>query len=317
MIRWLVVGSGRAGQVHLAALARSPAAEACGLVSRSERRAGNLPVFASLEEGIAASGCDGVIVATPPHTHVQLCRAAIAGGVPVLCEKPVGVSAHEAAEVARLAAASGIPVGVVLNQRSCRHARYVRALIEEGRMQPLAASVTVTLPRLGGWLDDPAMSGGGVLRTVAVHYLDLLRWWLGEPSAVHAEIRGGRIEDRVAATLVLGDGTVASVCATATGGEKCARVGPPVRLTVDGDGARLVMAGHEIVEWGGVSDPPPLEPQDPALWFGPGHLAVVTEASEALARGAGLPLPLEDALPSLALVDRIYAAGGRGDLAGG
>ncbi len=314
---WLVVGSGRAGQVHLAALARSPAAQACGLVSRSKDNADGSPVFRTLAEGLDKSGCDGVIIATPPHTHLALCREAFATGVPVLCEKPVGLNALQARELAQLGTGAGVPVGVVLNQRACAHSRYIRDLVRTGQLQPRAAAVSIALPRLGGWLADPAQSGGGVLRTIGVHYLDLLRWWFGEPDNLSALCRGQPCEDRIEVTAGFGEQLIASVHAAATGSQASAQAGVPTQWTIEGEGSRLILHGHEIVAFGGVPEPPPVEPPDPALWFGPGHLTLITETSRALQTGTDWPTPLDEALPSLELVDRIYTAAGRPDLAGG
>ena len=315
--RWLVVGSGRAGQVHLAALVRSPAASACGLVSRAKDSADGVPVFRTLTEGLEKSGCDGVVIATPPHTHLELCREAIAAGVPVFCEKPVGLHAGQAQEMARIAAAAGVPIGVVLNQRACLHNRHIRELVRDGQLEPRAAALSISLPRLGGWLGDPAQSGGGVLRTIGIHYVDLLRWWFGEADKVSALCRGRPCEDRIVATASFGEQVIASIHASATGGQASALAGPHVQFSIEGDDARLILAGHEITASGGVPEPPPVEAPDPALWFGPGHLTLMTETSQALQTGTDLPTPLADALPSLELVDRIYAAAGRTDLAGG
>ena len=65
-------------------------------------------------------------------------------------------------------------------------------------------------------------------------------------------------------------------------------------------------AGPSDGDAGPVGAPAP-EEDDTALIFGPGHQAVINEASAALAAGRGFPVTLADALPSLALVDRAYA----------
>ena len=44
----------------------------------------------------AAGGFDAVVVATPDHTHTVVAAAALRAGKPVLAEKPLSISAHEA-----------------------------------------------------------------------------------------------------------------------------------------------------------------------------------------------------------------------------
>ena len=44
---------------------------------------------------------DGVVVSSPHRFHFEHARAALAGGLPVLCEKPMVLSAHEARQLRR------------------------------------------------------------------------------------------------------------------------------------------------------------------------------------------------------------------------
>jgi hypothetical protein len=57
----------------------------------------------------------------------------------------------------------------------------------------------------------------------------------------------------------------------------------------------------------GLPAPPAAEPLDPALIYGPGHATLIAEASASLAAGKRFPLPLDAGLPTLRLIDSIYA----------
>ncbi len=59
------------------------------------------------EEG--ADQFDAVVVATPDHTHAVIAAAALRSGKPVLAEKPLTISAHEARALRRLAQQSNLP----------------------------------------------------------------------------------------------------------------------------------------------------------------------------------------------------------------
>lgn len=48
-------------------------------------------------------GIDAVVVATPDHTHANIAAAALRAGKPVLAEKPLTISAHEARALRKLA----------------------------------------------------------------------------------------------------------------------------------------------------------------------------------------------------------------------
>jgi predicted dehydrogenase len=223
--------------------------------------------------------------------------------VAVLCEKPVGRSLADAEAIADLAAARGAPVGVVLNQRALAATRWISRLIQSGQLAPTSIAFSGDVARLSGWHADSTRSGGGALRTLGIHYLDLLLWWLGEPSSLQAACSGGPSEDAFDVALSFANGCLGRV-AMAARRETSAG---PIRCVIAGDRQRLVMEGHRVVEATGVPPPPEPEGTDDAMIFGPGHLAVIAEATAALGVGTEFPLPLREVLPVLRLIERIYA----------
>ena len=56
-----------------------------------------------------ADRIDGVVVATPDHTHAVIAAAALRAGKPVFAEKPLTISAHEARALSRLAKEKNLP----------------------------------------------------------------------------------------------------------------------------------------------------------------------------------------------------------------
>src|SRR5699024_8942629 len=74
-------------------------------------------------------------------------------------------------------------------------AQQVKALITDGTLgQPILGHVSVLLhressyysatPWRGSWETD----GGGVLMTQAIHYIDLLQWFMGEVTEVYGHV---------------------------------------------------------------------------------------------------------------------------------
>ncbi len=57
----------------------------------------------------AGDRIDAVVVATPDHTHAVIAAAALRAGKPVLAEKPLTISAHEARALSRLARQHKLP----------------------------------------------------------------------------------------------------------------------------------------------------------------------------------------------------------------
>ncbi len=303
MIRWLVVGSGRVGACHIAAIRQTANAELAGIVTLDEGDSTDAPHFDALEAAIEATRPDAVVIATPHDSHRALAIEAIDAGVSVLCEKPVGRSAIEAADIVDAARAKGVWTGVVLNQRACPHPRWIRALLDEGRFRCRAVSVHGALPALRGWNADPRRAGGGILRTVGIHYLDLLCWWFGEPERIAAALAGEPSDELARILARFPGGVEASVDLSAIGERSLG----PVSILLQSDRGHIRLSGHEVADCHGVPAPPPAAPVPDALVYGPGHLSIIRESTDGLLNGRGFPMPLEAHLPLLSLIDRIYA----------
>jgi predicted dehydrogenase len=264
-------------------------------------------VFRALPEALAALRPDAAVIATPHDTHLALGLPALEAGVPVLFEKPVGLSTPEAQRLVEAAATSGTPAGAVLNQRACRHHEWIAARVQAGELRIGSVAFSGALARLRGWHADPRRAGGGLLRMIGVHYVDLLRWWLGEPTAITALLAGAPAEDRLAVAMSFDGGALGSLQLSATAERSLG----PMRTVIEAGAARIELAGHAIQRVEGLPAPPPLEPSDPELPYGPGHLEVIRAATAALAAGRAFPVPLAQLLPTLRLVDRLYGAAAR------
>lgn len=64
------------------------------------------------ELGQLLSEVDGVVVATHPAGHPRLCRAAIAAGKPVLCEKPLALTLEACESIIDAAESAKVKLGV-------------------------------------------------------------------------------------------------------------------------------------------------------------------------------------------------------------
>lgn len=304
-VRWLVAGAGHAGQCHIAAISRTSGAALAGIVDPVLTTA-EVPIYRDIAEGLMAAKPDAVIVAAPNDFHRDIAIAAIDAGIPVLCEKPVGRSVADAVAVVARAAAKNVPTGVVLNQRTHACSRWVKDLMAAGTLEARSVMFTGAVPRLGRWHIDPLRSGGGALRTIAIHAIDLLVWWLGEPLSIDTQLGGGMAEDVVAVTGRFAHGRIGSVHISAVADQGTG----PVRCVIDGEKTRVVIDGHRVVDHRGLSAPPAAEAHDPALKYGPGHLNLIAETTSALAAGCGFPIGLSDALPTLRLIEQIYVSAG-------
>jgi predicted dehydrogenase len=193
-----LVGAGHIAASHLAAWREAPGCELAGILDvRREAAAARASQFGVErvhgEIDSLVTDCDVVDVCTPPATHAELARTAIAAGRHLLCEKPLVTSLDEWEELADLLEGSDSRIAVVHNLKYVRAVRRARRWLEDGRLGRL-----LRLSRL--FLTDPAgdrmlagphwsheLPGGRWFETLP-HALYLIHSFLGplEPAGVTA-----------------------------------------------------------------------------------------------------------------------------------
>ena len=147
--------------------------------------------FTSWEAMIDSGEIDAVIVATPNETHFPITMAALARGLHVLCEKPVGMDTAEATAMATAARRSDAITMVPFTYRWMPTNQYVKTLIDDGFVgdpYQLSLRYFAGYARRGdySWRFDEERAGSGILGDLGSHWLDLARWLLGEIVAVSA-----------------------------------------------------------------------------------------------------------------------------------
>lgn len=134
---------------------------------------------------------DAVIVASSNATHHPISMAAIAAGRALLCEKPLGLDATQADELARAAAEAGVTTMTPFTYRFMPLVRELHHRIESGFIGTpyhMAARYYTGYARDGAyhWRFDRAESGSGVLGDLGTHWVDLALYLLGPITAVSA-----------------------------------------------------------------------------------------------------------------------------------
>lgn len=196
-----VVGLGYAASaLHLPAARSIGARVVAGADPDLDRRrrwteAGSGPAFADLDTLIDQVGPDIVVVATPPDSHAELCRAALLRGANVICEKPFVEKVEQAEDVLRTAADCGRRVAVNHEFRYMPIFSTLAATVGTAEVgQPVFLSCA-QLMDLAPW-DEPVAWRAAMphrsLFEAGVHIIDLLDLVIGRsPATVTAHISGG------------------------------------------------------------------------------------------------------------------------------
>ena len=179
-----LIGAGRMGRTHLRAFAGSDGVtvKAIAEVSEEARRAVESS-GAALYPGIApmldGAAVDGVLITAPSDQHGAIISEVAARGLPILCEKPCGVTAAQTQAAVETASAAGVPFQVAYWRR------YVPMLGDLRERMAAGELGTVHLVTCYQWdLEPPPAAfrahSGGILIDMGVHEFDQLRWLTGQ-----------------------------------------------------------------------------------------------------------------------------------------
>jgi predicted dehydrogenase len=152
----------------------------------------NIPhVYNDWTEMLDSGEIDALIIATPNETHYEITMAALDRGLPVLCEKPLGMNVAEARKMADVAAELGAITMVPFTYRNMPTNQFVKQLIVDGyvgRPYHLSMRYFAGYARDGAyaWRFDEEKAGSGILGDLGSHWLDMARWFLGEVTSVSA-----------------------------------------------------------------------------------------------------------------------------------
>ncbi|MEO8744511.1 MAG: Gfo/Idh/MocA family oxidoreductase [Candidatus Dormiibacterota bacterium] len=169
-------------------------------------------VAATYEDVLADAQVDAVYIPLVNSLHKEWTLKALAAGKHVLCEKPLGIDAGEAADMAHAAKVAGLHLMEAFMYRF--HPR-IQALVASLR-DPLYVQASFGFP-----LDDAsnyrlqANFGGGALLDVGCYTVSVARWILGEPATVLARARqSGAVDMTISALLQFAGGQTASLWAS-------------------------------------------------------------------------------------------------------
>lgn len=191
--RAAVVGTGFIGAVHLEALRRLGIGIA-GIVGSSSARAAEKAAewgversYESYDDMLADATVDVVHITSPNDQHFGQARAALVAGKHVVCEKPLAMDSGQTAELAALAASTGLVAAVNFNIRFYPQVHDMRERVANGSV---GRPYLVTGAYLQDWLLHDTdwnwrveNARGGDLRVVGdvgSHWFDLASFVTGQ-----------------------------------------------------------------------------------------------------------------------------------------
>ncbi len=191
-----LIGCGKVGQIHAAALKTVDEAQFVAACDASLERAqafaakyGARP-FADIASMLPV--VDAVIIGTPHPLHAEPAIRALEAGVHVLVEKPMAATLADCDAMLHAARKSGATLGVISQRRFLPPVQRMKQAIDAGKIGEPALGVFIQYswrepsyyasdPWRGKWTTE----GGGVLVNQSPHQLDLLLWFMGPAAEVN------------------------------------------------------------------------------------------------------------------------------------
>ena len=231
-VRTALVGCGKVGQIHAAALRDLPDSEFVGVCDQDAGRAatfasrfGTKP-FTDVILMLCEARPQAIVVCTPHPLHAAPVIAAAGAGVHALVEKPLAASLADCDAMLAAANKAGTKLGVVSQRRLYEPVLRMKAAIDAGKIgEPVLGVFNMFSWRdqayyaSDAWRGKWATEGGGVLINQSPHHLDMLQWFMGEIEEItgcwanlnHPYVE---VEDTALAMIRFKSGGLGSVTAT-------------------------------------------------------------------------------------------------------
>lgn len=322
-LRWGILSTGNIATGKV--IPGIQAAERCEVVAIGSRDAERAQAVAqelriprahgSYEALLADPDVDAVYVPLPNHLHAEWTMAAARAGKHVLCEKPLALTAEDAQRMVGVCRDAGVQLMEAFMYRLHPSWVAVRELVAAGQIGRLMA--------VQSWFsyfnDDPTNIrnirdvGGGALYDIGCYCVNLSRMlFAGEPSRVQSSVvRDPELGVDVLTSGILEfEGGVATFgCSTRTeddqrvdvyGTDGRISIGIPFNIPPDRPTEVFLTRGGD----------PPVAPDTEVFTYptiGPYQVEAAAFAA-AILDGHPVPVPPEDAVANLRVIERIFEA---------
>jgi UDP-N-acetyl-2-amino-2-deoxyglucuronate dehydrogenase len=192
-VRTALIGCGKVGQIHAAALRALPASDFVAVCDNDRTRAAafaeryGVRAYTDEQTMLRDTAVQAVTVCTPHPLHADAVIQTAEAGVHALVEKPLAANLADCDRMLAAANKAGTTLAVVSQRRFYEPVARMKAAIDGGKIGKPVLGVFVMF----SWRDqayyqsDPwrgkwATEGGGVLVNQSPHQLDLLRWFMGD-----------------------------------------------------------------------------------------------------------------------------------------
>lgn len=199
-IRWGIIGCGNVAEFKSGPpLYQTPGSELVAVMRRDAAKAADFAQrhgahrwYTEAEALIADAAVNAIYIASPHYQHAAHVKMAANAGKIVLCEKPLGISVAEAQMCVDVCRANNVPLAVAYYRREWPIVQKMRELLNDGAIGRVVSARIHLADYFAGdpdrpWLTSKALAGGGALANAGSHWIDLVRYLLGDVISVNAQ----------------------------------------------------------------------------------------------------------------------------------
>src|SRR5580692_7999716 len=174
LLRIGVIGVGVMGSNHARVLSELPGVKLVGVVDPDSKQRNRVAhtlgcaAFADLE-GLVGQGVEAVTIAAPTHLHREIALECARRGIHMLVEKPVAPTIEEGHAIVAAAHRAGVTLMAGHVERFNPAVQSLKRAIKDESI------LSIAITRVGPF--PPRMSNVGVVIDLAVHDIDLIRWF--------------------------------------------------------------------------------------------------------------------------------------------
>ncbi len=191
-LRLGLIGAGRIGQVHAAALATQVPDAALAAVADVRPEAATAvaerygaTAVTDYHDILQDTAVDAVLICSSTDTHAQIIVEAAAAGKHIFCEKPIDHSLEKIDAALTAVEEAGVQLMVGFNRRFDVNFRRAKEMLDGGQIgQPHILRITSRDPA------PPPLEyikvSGGLFLDMSIHDFDMARFLLGEVEEVYA-----------------------------------------------------------------------------------------------------------------------------------
>jgi len=233
---------------------------------------------------------DVVHICTPHYLHADMVIEALKRNIHVLCEKPMCIRTEDIDRILQAERGSTAMLGVCHQNRFNPENRFVKEYLRDkslvGGVGYVAWHRTAEYYGADAWRGKWETEGGGVLINQALHTLDLLLWFLGDPEQITASICNLTLADSIEV-----EDTATLLCQGKSGFTFYATNGAPhsfpvyVTLTTK-DKHTVTLLPHAVLIDGEYTDlPAETKEVYGKPCYGKGHVALIQDFYDCIATG--------------------------------